>query len=100
MERTRRREPDEPDRTPEQCLVCEQHHIDEGFVSLFLSFQCQDGEDLLGAVNWYRRDLQNVKDILRNSPKCISYMGKEIYDYDGGEKFQAKLISIYSYHIV
>ena len=43
-------------------------------ISTFLAFQCQDGEDLLNAVDWSH--LQHVKDILRRSPKCIHYMGK------------------------
>ena len=44
-------------------------------LSLFLAFQCQDGEDLLHAVDWSH--LQHVKEILRRSPKCIQYMGKD-----------------------
>ena len=62
------------DKTLGECLVCDEYCFEENFASLFLAFQCQDGEDLLKAVNWSR--LPDVDDILRRSPKCISYMGR------------------------
>ena len=78
MEQPKRREPEKPDGTQEEeCLVCEHNHIDREFASPYLPFQCQDGEDLLEAVKWW--ELQRVKDILRRSPKCIYYMGREIW---------------------
>ena len=62
------------DKTLGECLVCDEYCFDDNVASLFLASQCQDGEDLLKAVNWSR--LPDVKDILRRSPKCISYMGR------------------------
>ena len=75
MEKPRKRTHDDSDTALGECLVCEYYCFDEHVASLFIAFQCQDGEDLLYAV--YHSRLQDVKDILRRSPKCISYMGKD-----------------------